>query len=228
MLPVQPFFSTLLGRLDHLQQCEQGAEFNFEDTVRYSVTVNAADSFGASARATLTIDISDVNEPPEAANLARTVEEDGSVTINVILDALDPDADDTVTVAGVVNDPEHGSTTVDNTTGEITYTPAVNYHGADSFTYRVSDSLGLPSMVATVALTVTEVNDDPTFPSETATRTVSESAVPGDRVGAPLTATDIEDNQLLTYRLSGADAFAFAIDDLGQITVATGGLSIRD
>src|SRR5438105_6078674 len=36
-------------------------------------------------------------------------------------------------------DPSHGSVTV-NADGTFTYTPAANYHGADSFTYTVTDA----------------------------------------------------------------------------------------
>ena len=47
---------------------KQGAAFDYEDTPSYSVTVSAADPFGVVATATLTIGISDVNEPPAAAD----------------------------------------------------------------------------------------------------------------------------------------------------------------
>ena len=41
-----------------------------------------------------------------------------------------------------------------STTGVIMYTPAVNYTGPDSFTYKVKDNLGLDSNVAKVNLVV--------------------------------------------------------------------------
>ena len=43
----------------------------------------------------------------------------------------------------------------------VTYTPAANAHGADSFTFTVSDGADGTSDPATVAITVTSVNDDP-------------------------------------------------------------------
>ena len=38
----------------------------------------------------------------------------------------------------LVDDPAHG-TVILNADGGFTYTPAANYHGADSFTYKVND-----------------------------------------------------------------------------------------
>ena len=42
-----------------------------------------------------------------------------------------------------------------------TYTPALNYNGSDSFTFKVNDGT-VDSNVATIDLTVTAVNDTPT------------------------------------------------------------------
>ena len=44
--------------------------------------------------------------------------------------------------------------------GKILYTPAANFHGPDSFTYRGTDG-SLDSNLATVSVTVTSVNDAP-------------------------------------------------------------------
>ena len=54
----------------------------------------------------------------------------------------------------IVGAASHGTTSVNPTTGAITYTPAANYTGPDSFTYKVKDNLGADSNVATVSITV--------------------------------------------------------------------------
>ncbi len=47
-----------------------------------------------------------------------------------------------------------------NANGSFTYTPAANYNGADSFTYKANDGTA-DSNVATVSITIAAVNDAP-------------------------------------------------------------------
>ena len=72
----------------------------------------------------------------------------------------DSDLDgDTISVSSVTQ-PAHGAVVI-NTDGTVTYTPAANYNGADSFTYTISDGQGGTS-TATVSLTVESRPDAPT------------------------------------------------------------------
>src|SRR5439155_8855689 len=64
-----------------------------------------------------------------------------------------------VLTAVVVTGPSHGALTL-NANGSFTYTPAANFNGSDSFTYKANDGL-LDSNAATVALTINPVNDAP-------------------------------------------------------------------
>ncbi|MEX2187284.1 MAG: Ig-like domain-containing protein [Pirellulales bacterium] len=76
------------------------------------------------------------------------------VTIN------DADAENSPLIAQLVDPPQHG-TVVLEPSGRFTYTPDLDYYGADSFTYTVTDS-GTPpatSLPATVHLTITPVPD---------------------------------------------------------------------
>jgi hypothetical protein len=50
--------------------------------------------------------------------------------------------------------PAHGTTTIDPATGSITYQPASDYSGADSFQYSVQDNLGAQSNTASVTVSV--------------------------------------------------------------------------
>ena len=62
-------------------------------------------------------------------------------------------------------------------------------------------------------------NNEPQFTDDTAARSVDENTAAGENVGAAVTATD-DDNDALTYALTGADAGSFDFDtSSGQITV---------
>jgi VCBS repeat-containing protein len=75
--------------------------------------------------------------------------------------------------ASVVTGPSHGSLTL-NSDGSFTYTPAANYNGTDTFTYRATNGSNLTG-VATVTISMTPVNDPPTFTKGADQNTTDES-----------------------------------------------------
>jgi hypothetical protein len=92
---------------------------------------------------------------PVAVNDAATTLEDTAVTINVL-------ANDTNAAGGIVTlvtAPALGSAIV-NADGSVTYTPALNRSGADSFTYRVTVGTAV-SNVGVININITPVNDPP-------------------------------------------------------------------
>ena len=200
-----------------------------ETAPSHRVTVKASDTTNASDAVTVTIEVTDVNERPDAVADTATVTEDGAVAIDVLVNDSDQEDDRSALTLRVTASPRQGSATVNEpaNVGErrtITYTPNENYHGSDVFTYEVRDA-GSPSLsrTATVSVEVDEVNDPPTFKSAATTRSVSQSATGGAKVGAPVTASDVDDNDTLTYSLSGSEARFFAIGARsGQITVGDG------
>ena len=198
-----------------------GAALDHEDQDRYSVTVTAEDEYTATNEATFDITVEDVNERPVAVfDIPPATNEDTATTFAVLANDIDQDDGDTLTVS-ITSQPSRGLVVADTTTQLVTYTPAENDHGTYTFMYTASDGT-LSSLPALVTVTVDPVNDAPAFPAAPAERTVSESARPGDEVGAALTATDV-DGDTLTYGLTGAAASDFEIDEqTGQITVATG------
>src|SRR5207237_4989056 len=80
------------------------------------------------------------------------------VTGNVLTNDTDVDAGTTLTATLVAN-PSHGAVTL-ATNGAFTYTPAANYNGSDSFTYKANDGT-VDSNIATVSITMTPVNNAP-------------------------------------------------------------------
>ena len=199
----------------------------------HTVTVKASDSSNASATIQVTIEVTDVNEPPDAvADAPGSFDEDTEITIDVLANDSDPEEERSELLLTVfnsgTNSPRNGTVRVNEpgNGGEnrtITYEPNADYNGSDTFTYQARDTAS-PSLssTATVSLQIDAVNDAPTFPSKAATRSVPESAEAGDDVGAPVTAMDIDENDTLSYSLSGTGVFSFAVDDDGQIRVGTG------
>ena len=116
------------------------------------------------------------NKPPVAGGDSVPVTKNTAVNINVLSNDSDPDGAIDVKSVAIVAKPKHGSVSVDSKTGNVTYTPTKNYTGQDSFTYKVKDSSGVYSNVATVSLTITAPNLPPVAYDD-ATITVKNSAV---------------------------------------------------
>jgi VCBS repeat-containing protein len=133
------------------------ANFNGTDTFTY----RASDGTAQSSPATVTITVTARSDAPVAADNAYTADEDTALTVaapGVLGNDSDPDGDQLTAV--VASGPGHGSLTL-SADGSFAYTPAANFNGTDSFTYRVSDGT-LQSDPATVTITVNAVNDAPT------------------------------------------------------------------
>ena len=107
-----------------------------------------------SAAATVSITVTPVNDPPVANAQAVTTAEDTALAITL----TGSDADGNPLTYGVLSAPGHG--TFSGTAPNLTYTPAANYNGPDSFTFKVNDGT-VDSAAATVSITVTPVNDAP-------------------------------------------------------------------
>jgi VCBS repeat-containing protein len=125
-----------------------------------SFTYAANDGLTNSPSATVNLTITNINRAPVAANDSYTLGKNTSLTVAApgVL-ANDTDLDGDILTAVKLTDPLHGTLTL-NSNGSFTYTPASNYFGADSFTYEANDGLA-NSQVATVSLTITNINRAP-------------------------------------------------------------------
>ena len=120
---------------------------------------------------------------------------------------------------------------IDRTNGQLKTKAALDYETKATYMVVVTatDPSGATDTI-NVTINVTDVNDDPAislnqppaFDAESADRSVDENSEAGTAVGDPVAATDPNEGQALTYALSGDDAMSFAIDGMGQITVAEG------
>jgi len=135
------------------------AGFSGIDSFQYT----ANNGGGASAAATVTINVVS-NTAPVANDQAVTTNEDTAVPI--ILTANDAEGDPLT--YNVIAPPGNGTLT--GTPPNVTYTPASNYFGPDSFTFKANDGL-VDSNVATVSITINPVNDPPMAVDDNASTT---------------------------------------------------------
>ncbi len=144
---------TMQNIIDGLVSFNPAANYNGTDSFGFSLS----DGTNTLTGKTFAITINAVNDAPVAANDTASTNEDTPVTINVLSNDSDIDGD-TLSV-GTVGAAAHG-TVVKNANNTLTYTPAANYNGSDSFTYQISDGKG-GTASATVNVTITAVNDAP-------------------------------------------------------------------
>ncbi|WP_434389159.1 ELWxxDGT repeat protein [Melittangium boletus] len=175
------------------------------------------------------------NRAPTADAQELSVEEDGRLAVRL----TGQDADDDALTFSIGMPPAHG--TLEGTPPALTYVPAPDFHGADRFTFAVSD--GQAEATATVRLTVTPVNDSPVA------HPLSASTGEGQPVSLTLSGSDIDGDALtyavvtapahgglqgtppaLTYTpapgFAGTDTFTFRVND-GQLDSPPASVSIR-
>jgi VCBS repeat-containing protein len=142
--------------LDYSIKYTPGANFNGTDSFSYTV-IDADDD---SSTATVAVVVDAVNDPPEVLDDMYSVDEDSVLDVEApgVLDN-DNDLDGDILTAVLENGVTDGSLTL-NRDGSFTYTPASDFNGTDSFTYKASDG-NESSSVAVVTITVNPINDMP-------------------------------------------------------------------
>ena len=198
-----------------------GAALNREEKSSYSVTVVAEDSGGESATTEVTIAVTDVNEPPsfDSDSTTRSVAENTPAghDIGEPVQATDPDSDETLTYR--LEGADADAFDINSTTGQLRTSAPLNREEKSSYSVTVvaEDSHG-ESATIEITIAVTDVNEPPSFDSDATKRSVTENTPAGHDIGEPVTATDPDSHETLTYRLEGADADAFDIDSTtGQL-----------
>ncbi|QSQ15212.1 Ig-like domain-containing protein [Myxococcus landrumensis] len=178
-LLTSPAHGTLSGTPPNLSYIP-ARRFHGTDAFTYRVS----DGKAASPAATVSITVWERARPPTATSDFASVDED--TPLAVTLRGLDPD-DDSLTFA-VVEPPQHG--TLSGVAPNLTYTPKADFHGTDLLRFTVNDGRFI-SAPATVALTVSPVNDAPVARSSAVTVTQ------GGSVEVRLDGSDVDDKTLV-------------------------------
>ncbi|MBN1373577.1 MAG: cadherin repeat domain-containing protein, partial [Anaerolineaceae bacterium] len=193
---------------------------DLETNPTFSLTVQAADPGGLTGSGTVTINLTNANEPPVVVDNAFDLPENSPATTPVgTVTATDPDHTSfTWTITGG----NTGNAFTINNSGQITVADAapVDFETNPTFTLTVkaADAGGLFDE-GTVIITLTDVNDAPVVTDSTFS--ILETVANGSVVGT-VVASDQDAGQTLTYSITaGNTGNAFAIDPTnGQITVA--------
>ena len=201
--------------------------FSGIDTFSYTVS----DGNGGTATAIVSVDVINLNSPPAAVDDAFTVAEDSGATV---LDLLANDSDvngDALTISAITQ-PAAGTGSVVNNGTNVSFTPDLDFNGAASFSYTISDGNG-GTASANVTVNITPVNDAPVALDDAASTdnltpiTIDVLANDSDLEGDALSITDINligtagsvtnNGTNLTYTpaagFSGTDTFTYTVSD---------------
>ncbi|BDA16875.1 hypothetical protein KAM345_007890 [Aeromonas caviae] len=169
---------------------------NFNGDISFDYVAKDAD--GDTDTATVSIKVAAQNDPVDAVNDQYEVNEDGSVSLNLLANDKAPDGGlAIVSINGVVLTGGAQSIAVTNGTvviaanGSMTFKPNENFNGDISFDYVAKDADG-DTDTATVSIKVVPVNDDFTDNNEQVTisedsGTKSGNVIDGVSVDGPVT-----------------------------------------
>ncbi|MDT4955327.1 MAG: hypothetical protein QOJ02_3465 [Acidobacteriota bacterium] len=224
---------------------------NLNENGADSFTYTLSDGQGGTTTGNVSVTINPVNDGPTAnAQSVSTTEESAAA---ITLTGSDVETSAANLSFEVVSNPSHG--TLSGTGANLTYTPAANYNGSDSFTFKVTDTgdgtSAALSSEATVSINVTAVNDTPTANSQSAATnedtpkliTLSGSDVETPAGSLIYTVTTNPSHGTLTgtapnltyvpnLNYNGPDSFQFTVTDTGDgssgaLTSAPGSVSIN-
>ena len=196
-------------------QLKTSAPLDYEEKNAYAVTVlvsdgTLTDTISVAIKVT---DVAENNTPVFAEDsTTRSIPEDTPVGTNIgeAVSAKDADSDDTLTYT--LSGTDAAAFDIDQTTGQLKTKVPLDYETKNAYSVIVTASDGSREATTRVAIRVTDVDESraPAFAGSRTTRFVKENTPAGQNVGSPVSATD-EDDDTLTYTLSGTDAAAFSI-----------------
>lgn len=140
------------------------AALNFETTPSFSLTVQVTDNGTPqlSGSATITVNLTDVNDAPVAVNKNYSAQTNMKIAIaagsGLLVGATDPDAGTTIFSVGTVSatSPAGGNVTFTASTGAFDFDPPPGVTGNVTFTYTVCDN-GAPQLCSAAATVTVNV-----------------------------------------------------------------------
>ena len=191
------------------------------ETATDSFSYTISDGHGGNDTATVTVNVTGVNDAPVAVDVSTAATEDGTaVTVSFSADDVDSDDDGASLTYTIVAGLGAGEgSVVNNGNGTFTFDPGADFQSLAEgettmvdFTYKATDSHGVDSGTQTATITVTGMNDAPTLADEDAgTLTNTEEQDHFSNLTGFLDGADVDNNANLTYALDtgedGVSAF---------------------
>ncbi|MGI9275378.1 MAG: beta strand repeat-containing protein, partial [Endozoicomonas sp.] len=215
----EPSHGTVTVNADNTLSYRANDDYHGSDSFTYTVTSVA----GNTETETVTVTIDSV---VDRVHDSLTTLEDAAADIDVLdNDKFESSATVTSTTHGT-----NGTVSI-NTNGTLKYTPDAHFNGTDSFTYTVTQD-GV-SETATVDVTITAVNDVPSFAlpaspdqavlEDAGAQTVAGFATSISKGLSNANASDDESGQTLTFNVTTSNSAAFAVGP--AIDATTGNLT---
>ena len=216
-------------------QLQTRTPLDYEEQDTYSVVVTVSDGNGGTDTIGVAITVTDkdegtvpvvestiipeVDETPKAHTPAftggstmRSVAEntDAGVNIGAPVSATDTD-NDTLTYS--LGGTDASSFSVVSSSGQLKTHAPLDYETKNAYSVTVIVSDGSLTDSINVTITITDVDESrsPVFADGSMTRSVAENTPSGVNIGSPVTATDANSDDTLTYTLGGTDATSFSI-----------------
>ncbi len=171
---------------------------------------------------TITINVTPVNDAPVANDDSATTGEDTTVVINVVSNDTDIDGTIDPKTVSITTNAAHGALSVNPSSGAVTYTPAANYFGNDTFRYIVKDNEGLASREAVVSITINAVNDAPAAVNDTYTL-FEDHPLTINAGGVLANDSDVENNPLTAVLVSNVSHGTLTLNANGSFTYLPAG-----
>ncbi|NOR57815.1 MAG: hypothetical protein GQ474_04755, partial [Sulfurimonas sp.] len=169
----------------------------------YSFSITARDSIANETTQNITVTILDVDEINPVITSANSVTVDENQ-----LSAIDVDATDANTLSYSISGTDSASFNIDSSTGVVTFKTAPDYETKISYTYTVTVNDGLNSVTQNITINIANLNDNVPVITSALSATVNENQTSA----ITLQATD-EDNNSISYTISGGDFASFNIDN---------------
>ena len=206
------------------------APLDYETKHTYVVVVSVSDGKGGTDTISVTIYVTDLfeNNPPvftEGDSTSRSVAENTPAGENIGAPVVATDLDEEDVLTYSLGGVDAASFSLESTTGQLLTKVLLDYETKHTYVVVVSVSDGkggTDSISVTIYVTDLFENNAPIFTEgDSTSRSIAENTPAGKNIGAPVVATDLDEEDVLTYSLGGVDVVSFSID------AATGQLLTR-